>query len=294
VTRRPASRRPPQLADPVRARSPAPPREPTTRELLKRAHVSGRSLRFGREETLAVMHKVVEGEKRTRLGLPPFPGITMAQVEDAVTATYGWKGDGPRARIAAARTVDAFVSAADRVVEVARGGGAIAFATSRPASLLVVHRALAAAAEAAGAQVLDHTESALVGSRRRRIWWLDQVAVVTDHESLLGDAGPDLADELLFTLPHPDLVVADRVFAGRALATGHEVVAFADLDALVLAVASWRGLSVRVVPLDERRPPSAYQPLVDLVGVAPTPLAAPDLELVPDSHGLASPDDRLD
>ena len=52
-------------------------------------------------------------------------------------------------------------------------------------------------------------------------------------------------------LPQPDLVVADHWFAGIAAAVGLEVVAFADLDAMALAIASWRGLAVRVVPLDE-------------------------------------------
>ena len=43
------------------------------------------------------------------------------------------------------------------------------------------------------------------------------------------------------------------------------MVAFADLDAVALAVAAWRGWPVRIVPLDQRRPPQAYSPLVELV-----------------------------
>ena len=38
--------------------------------------------------------------------------LTMEQVESAVTATFGWKGDGPRARIAPACTLDGFVAGA--------------------------------------------------------------------------------------------------------------------------------------------------------------------------------------
>ena len=67
------------------------------------------------------------------------------------------------------------------------------------------------------------------------------------------------------TLPEPDLVVADRVFAGTAVSHGHEVVAFADLDAVALAVAAWRGMSIRVVPLDDRRPPATYGPVLELL-----------------------------
>ena len=43
------------------------------------------------------------------------------------------------------------------------------------------------------------------------------------------------------------------------------MVAFADLDALALAVAAWQGRAVRIVPLDERRPPAAYAGLLDLL-----------------------------
>jgi len=46
-----------------------------------------------------------------------------------------------------------------------------------------------------------------------------------------------------------------------ALNAGFEVVAFADLDAMALAVAAHRGRALRIVPLDERRPPAAYDPL---------------------------------
>jgi hypothetical protein len=55
------------------------------------------------------------------------------------------------------------------------------------------------------------------------------------------------------------------------------VVAFADLDAVALAVAAWRGLAVRIVPLSQHRPPQAYSPLVDLVDERTTPL--PDFGL---------------
>ncbi len=50
-----------------------------------------------------------------------------------------------------------------------------------------------------------------------------------------------------------------------ASASGLEVVAFADLDAVALAVAAWQGRAVRIVPLDDRRPPAAYAGLLDLL-----------------------------
>ena len=38
-------------------------------------------------------------------------------------------------------------------------------------------------------------------------------------------------------MPYPDLVVADRGYAGGALRAGIEVVALADLDAIALGLA---------------------------------------------------------
>jgi len=243
---------------------------------LKREHVAGRSTRFGRDEIVGIMRRLTIGAPSTRLGLAPFDSLPLTHVEAAVAATYGWTGDGPRARIAPKRTVAGFTAACERILEVAHGGGSIAFATARPASLHHLYRALATAADEAGATVLAADETVPLGPSGQRLWWIDRVAVLTDHSSLLGHDSIDAAREMLFALPRPDLVVADRMFAGVAVAGGTEVVAFADLDAVALAVAAWQGRAVRVVPLDDRRPPSAYLPLVELLGeIAATPAVAP-------------------
>ncbi len=147
----------------------------------------------------------------------------------------------------------------------ARAGGRVAFATARPASLLPLYRRFVARVEAAGGEVLATDESASFGPRCRRLRWIDKIAVLTDHEGLLGDDNTDAAHELFFTLARPDLLVGDRTYAGVAVATGIEAVAFADLDAVALAVAAWQGRAVRIVPLDERRPPRAYAPLLDVL-----------------------------
>jgi len=283
MTRRNRSRLPPKLVDPPRpgARDQTRPAAgPSLSDQLKRGHVAGRSARFGREEMVALMRRLAAAAPPVRLGLDPFGTLTLAQVEAAVAAVYGWEGDGPRARIAAPRTVDAFDSAVTRILEVAGTRGGIAFATARPASLLPLHCALADAAAQAGATLLQLRESGPIGAGGRRLRWLDGVAVVTDGVQLLGDDDVHAAEELLFSLPRPELVVADRCFAGVALNAGIEVVAFADLDALALAVAAHRGRAVRVVPLDERRPPAAYAPLrqrLDELVTAGGPAATDDL-----------------
>jgi hypothetical protein len=265
VTRRPKSRLPRKLPDPARDRSVPARKEPSHGDRLKDAHVAGRSARFSRDDVVSVTRALVRGDRAARLGLPPLSGLTEEHVAAAVTLVFGWDGNGTRARIAPNATIDGFRSACARILESAQNGGRIAFATARPASLLGVYRALAATASASGARVLDTVQSGPVDRFGHRLWWVDGVAVLSDGESLVALDSKEAADELLFVLPEPDLVVADRVFAGTAVNQGYEVIAFADLDAVALAVAAWRGMSIRVVPVDDRRPPATYGALLELL-----------------------------
>lgn len=265
MTRRPKSRLPRKLPDHPRERAVPAPKEPSRRDRLRDAHVAGRSTRFSRDDVTAMTRALVRGDRAARLGLPPFSGLTEEHVAAATALVFGWDGHGARARIDPNRTIEGVRSACARIVESAQRGGRIAFATSRPASLLGVYRALAATASASGARVLSATQSGPVDRAGRRIWWVDGVAVLSDGESLVAHDSKDAADEMLFVLPEPDLVVADRMFAGTAVSQGHEVVAFADLDAIALAVAAWRGMSVRVVPIDDGRPPATYGPILELL-----------------------------
>jgi hypothetical protein len=98
-------------------------------------------------------------------------------------------------------------------------------------------------------------------------WWIGGVAVLTDGDALLEDPGIEAFDELLFAVPYPDLVIADRGYAGGALRAGIEVVALADIDAIALGLAARRGLPVTMVPLQERRPAAAYRALESVLSV---------------------------
>jgi hypothetical protein len=279
MSRTPRSRRPPLLGvAPAPATSGASEASvgPSLREQLKDLHVAGRNVRIGSSEMRALVRRLADGEVRARLGLGPFERCDTAQVEAAIAGVFGWDGDGPRGRIDPDRTIQGFAAACDRVLEVARRGGRVLAATSRPASLLGLHRALVAAAGEAGATVVRRDESAAVGLRGMRLWWVDGVAVATDREALCATDDVALAEELLLVSATPDLVLADGVFAGVALRAGHEVVAFAGLEAAALAVAAWRGMAARIVPLDDRRPADAYRPLVELLDDT---VAAPSEEL---------------
>jgi hypothetical protein len=287
MTRRGRSRLPPKLPDQARERTPAVPRQPSRRERLKDAHVAGKSARFTRDDVQRVVRSLVRGDTTYSLGVPGFTNLTMEHAHTAIGIVYGWDGEGTRPRIDPQSTLNGFERASERILEVAGGGGRLAFATARPASLLGVYRALAIAAADAGGMVLEAPQSSRIDHGRSRLWWLDGVAAVTDGENLLAHSSAAAADELLFVLPRPDLVVADGWFAGAALAAGLEVVAAADLDAVALAVAAWRGMAIRVVPLDECRPPHAYRPLLEALGDAVI-ARGPDDPFVP--AGRSRPD----
>lgn len=260
--------RPPKLPDAPRARTPRALREPTRRARLVKGRVAGRHERLGRAELLAVLRRVVQGEPGALCGLARLPGLEVRQLHAVVHAVWGWSSADALVAIDPDRTLESMRTAIARVRDVARRGGRVAFATGRPASLLGLHLALARTARAAGAAILGGVDAGPVraaGRSRARVWWLDGVAVVTDGDALLADPGVEALQELLFTVGVPDLVVADRAFAGGAAQAGIEVVAFADLDAAALGAGVAHGLPITVVPLQERRPPAAYAPLVELV-----------------------------
>jgi hypothetical protein len=264
MTRRPRSRRPPRL-DALAAFTPTTePAEPTPvslgRQLAER-RVTGLHARLGRAEVSAVVGRLAAGHVDATLGLD-IGRITREEAEDALQAVWGTDPTAARMTIEPDHTTDAIGRVAARLTEVARERGRVALATGRPASLLGCYAAIAAALDAAGARVVDlGAYGPFHGSRW--LWWVDGVAVVTDGASLLADAGLGTGDEWLFAVGRPDLLVCDRGFAAAGVTAGIETIALADLDAVALGVAERRQHPVRVVPVDEQRPPGAYDPLVE-------------------------------
>ncbi len=272
MTRRPASRRPAKLTSPEPTPAFAGPRpEPTLRRQLLDSRVSGRQ-RIGRTEVLATARRVVRGEPAALYELAPFTGLELDEVIATIAGVWGPDLGSPD--LAATLSIDPDLTASgavagfDRIVDVARRGGRLLFATTRPASLLGLYQEWVRLARAAGGEILAdaETSAALLDARSdRSLRFLDGVAVVTDGESLLGGPGFGAAAELLFHLPPPDLVVAERAIAGGCLAAGIETVALGGLDAVALGVAARRGDPITVVPIDATRPPAAYCVLAHLV-----------------------------
>jgi hypothetical protein len=256
-----ARSRPPRLESRQGDVRPSP--APSVEELLDRARVTGHSGTLGRAELRRLVERIVMGERTAMGEMTPTGGVTVVDAWAALTAVFGPTVDLPV--IDAQRTMAGAARAAQRIRDVARSGGRIAFATGSPASLLPMHSALARLASECGAEVDDQDDVGPFradGRTRRWIRWCDGVAVLTDGESICSTRGGEAAREWAFVLSRPALVVADGPFAEAAWESGMEVVAFAGLDRPALAIPAHRGDRASVVPLRTDRPPLAYRPLL--------------------------------
>ncbi|HEV7523894.1 MAG TPA: phosphatase [Acidimicrobiia bacterium] len=272
---RPARSRPPRLEVRVGESRPAP--APTPELLVERSKLAGAGVPGpGPTEFRRTVERLVLGDRRALGELAPMEGLTAPDAWAAVTNAFG--ATASAAVIDPARTVAAARAAAARVRAVAATGARIALATSAPASLLTLHLAFAGLARAAGAEVVDLADFGPIradGRTPRWLRWLGGVAVVSDGRALCDTRDGEAAREWLFSIPRPALVVADGAFAEVACETGIEVVAFAGLDRLSLAVAAARGRGT-IVPLHTDRPARAYGVIEDLVD-EPGPDPAVDL-----------------
>jgi hypothetical protein len=282
MSRRPRRNRPPRLdvepaaafagdvADLSAAVAPGEPAEPrvkvpTLRRRVLEARIAGPHAHFGREAVRASVRALVSGDRRARLGCDGLDGCSLDEVREALVTSHGWDPNAVRAAIDPECTVAAIAAAGLRIAEAAQAGARIAIATARPASLLGISQFVASEALALGARVLVSDRATIDGSAGRELWWIGGVAVLTDGSVLLASDGA--GDDWLFAVGRPDLVVADRAYAGAALRAGCEVVAWADLDAPALALAAARGRRILVVPLDERRPAAAYEVIEDALAL---------------------------
>lgn len=264
--RRASRGRPPKLDAPVRATEPPAVPTPSPGEFLVRSGVAGRARGLGTTELRRLVERIVAGDPAVLAGLEPFAGAGADEVGAAVSAVFGAVAGRPP-EIDPSCTLAGVEAAADAIATAVQGGGRIVFATGYPASLLPLYQRLAVLAASAGGDVVDDPDSPTfrAGGRVGRFFrWFDGVAAVTDGASVHG-AEPDAADELLFTIRRPRLLVTDASFAGRAVSVGIPTVAFAGLTHAALAVAARRGEPLTVVPVVTDREPAAYTPLAATV-----------------------------
>jgi hypothetical protein len=255
-----ARSRPPRLEPRTGNVRPAPP--PTPAQLLERARVAGVEMGVGARELRSGVERTVAGDRRTLGQLAPVMGLSLVEAWDTIAAVFGATADRPQ--IDPMRTLTAFDRAIQRARGVAAAGGAIAFATARPASLFSLHAAIARTARAAGAAVDSYADAGPLradGRSPRWVRWIEGVAVVTDGASMLGTNDGEPAREWLFLTPRPALAVVDGPYAEVAFEAGIEVVVLAGLDRVALGIAAGRSSRATVVPMRTDRPPGAYEHL---------------------------------
>ena len=248
-----ARNRPPHLEPKIGRPDVASP--PTLAELLERSHVAGRATGTGPSE----LRRMVERAATDR----PQP-IVLEDAWASVEAIFGSTSEKPG--IDPNLTIAAATRAVRRIVEVAGAGSPVALATSRPASLLTMHLALARLVLISGGDLVCDDDSGPLrvdGRTARRIRWIDGVAVVTDGSDLCATRGTEAPEEWLFLIPRPALVVADGPYADVAVDAGIEVIAPAGLDHCSLAIGPNRDRKCLVVPMWTDQAPAAYRPLLE-------------------------------
>ena len=143
-------------------------------------------------------------------------------------------------------------------------------ATGHPTGLLAMYMALARPLVGGGVKLetpLDDARLPVPGElgHRRRIRYLDGVAVLCDGADVIHTHDSWPMEALLDEIEPPDLVLADHGWAGAAIARGIEVVCFTDVNDPAVAVAKADGLVDIVVPCDDNLPPVAYEPVRDFL-----------------------------
>lgn len=188
--------------------------------------------------------------------------LDAGQIEDAASEVFGTDSNQIKVTIDPELTTIAIDEACEKISEAALRGARIIFACSRPSATLPLFIELARLSTLAGAKVLDsfdNTSSFVADGRKgRSLTWSGHVGVMTDGGSLLSTDDSTAAEDLLFHLPRPDLVVADHIFAGAALTAGFPTVAFTGLESLAVAVASVPEKHCLAVPMSLSAPSTHY------------------------------------
>ena len=215
------------------------------RARVVKARVAGRHDRLGRTELLSVMRRVVGGDPTALLGLDRFPDVDLAELRAAAAEVWGWDADEPMVAIDPDRLLDG--AAPRRASGSSTSPAAAAGSSWPPAGRRRCSRSTRRSPGWPGPSAATSSTPARPGRSRPRAGPRSGCGgsagsrSLTDGDALLADPGIEAIDELLFTVPYPDLVVADRGYAGGALRAGIEVVALADLDAIALGLAASRG-----------------------------------------------------
>ena len=224
-----------------------------------------------RENTVANAEKLAEGDPDKHLGI----GARGRDARGVMVAVATLCGCSPSLDERAGAGVidpdlvlDALDALGGRLAHAVRAGERMLIATGHPTGLLPLYMSLARALVAGGVKLETPLDDGRLDApqqvrRRRRIRYLDGVAVLCAGADVIHTHEAWPMDRLLDETERPDLVLGDHGWAGAAMAREVEVVCFTDVNDPAIAVAKADGLVNIVVPCDDNLPPVAYEPVRD-------------------------------
>ena len=228
-----------------------------------------------REANLASIQGFLASSEHQYMGITPSPGTTYDDVLRLMVERVGISADPEFTEgvdtISARLCVAALERYAAVLADAVRPGARLFFATAHPAALPPIYSRLAAAARAAGAEVL-HMHGGIPWDDGQ-VRQVSDVMMVEQYGGLRHTHRPEPMELALGRLAEqagdpaflPDLVVSDHGMAGAAGARGARVIAIADCNDPAPFVGEQQGLIEVVVPMDDNIPPEAYAPLTDFV-----------------------------
>lgn len=230
-----------------------------------------------REANLHNIHDFLASSEHQYMGITPAADDTWESVFALMVAKVGINPNRDHLEgqdtISATLCVEALERYGRIFGEVVRARGRILFATAHPAAMPAVYGPLAAAARAAGAEVLSIDGGIPWDTGDVRT--VGEIVMVEQYGGLRHTHRPEpmhLALDQLeaahradATAPLPDLIVTDHGMAGAAGTRGYRVIAVGDCNDPAVFVGEAQGLIEVVVPLDDNVPPQAYEPMTRFV-----------------------------
>jgi len=219
-----------------------------------------------RQNNLFKVRSLVEGDIDSAFGMSGMTSYSVGEVLGFLAELTGCSPDVEDVEgedtIDPKRTVGAIVAAAERLASEAARGGSLLATTGHPTGLLEHHLRVVDAYRAAGGKVLRLREEEKLpfGKGRAEVRYIGGVGCLADGASLRHTHSADAMEALLEAEPWPDVVLGDHGFAGAAIERGIPTIAVMDINDPALAVAWAEKRDVVVIPMDDNRPPRAYEP----------------------------------
>ncbi len=243
-----------------------------TRARLVAAGITGRHQSHDRANTLKKIAELRAGESEARFGISGVEAYASEEVVRALARLTGCSPDLDDCEgwdtIDPDVTVRALVAAGERLRDAAARGDLLLAVTGHPTGMLETYIHIVAAYRRAGGKILrlrEDEELDISSRRHAEVRYVGGVGCLADWGSLKHTHSPAAMEALLAAQPWPDLVLGDHGFAGAAIERGIPTIAVMDINDPALAIAAIDNAEVVVIPMDDNRLPSSYEPAWALV-----------------------------